>query len=120
MISQGLARQRWWIACLYYVVVVLAQGVHTHPEPLVGDDEVAHSSSGCGASHGASEPGTGTSISAQNVDCPACEFILTHHATLADRANLSATVRVGYVLARSAADPDSSLIRPRGRAPPLV
>ncbi|MEW4568445.1 hypothetical protein AB1L88_11310 [Tautonia sp. JC769] len=121
--SDRLARQRWWIASLYCLTVVLAQGVHApHGElPAVGGHASAES---CGDDH--AENGDERSVwdragDAPCVsDCPSCEFILSHQALLADQTEAAPAARGADPVDLMAAEPLFALALARNRAPPLA
>jgi hypothetical protein len=121
--SDRLARQRWWISCLYGLAVVLAQGLHTHHAPRGVGDPFA-SAGACGEDHGepvsGEDRGGGPAFSPLGSDCPSCDFLLSHQAPLADRDDDPEAARFAHLSRSTPADPDTAPVRPRSRAPPLA
>jgi hypothetical protein len=121
--TDRLARQRWWISCLYGLAVVLAQAFHTHHAPMAVGDPFA-SAGACGEDHGDppsdDDRGGDLAFSSGASDCPSCDFLLSHQASLADRDDEPEAVRFSLLSRSTPADPDTAPVRPRSRAPPLV
>lgn len=118
--SDRLARQRWWISCLYGLAVVLVQGFHTHHAPVAVGGPFAKAGA-CGDEHPEGDAGRGASaFSPCASDCPSCDFTLNHQASLIDREGLPEPVRLTLPPCSTPAEPDTAPVRPRSRAPPLA
>ncbi|RUL89081.1 hypothetical protein [Tautonia sociabilis] len=122
--TDRLARQRWWLSCLYGLAVVLAQGLHSHGVP--SRESGSPSAPSCSAGHdGASEEVAGLHDggpvrSSCASDCPSCEFSLNHQGTLADPPR--AQERPGFSPLPSPRPSERATVsvRPRTRAPPTI
>ncbi|WP_152052030.1 hypothetical protein [Tautonia marina] len=121
--SDRLIRQRWWVACLYCLAVVLAQGIHApHGElPAVGGHTSAET---CGDDH--HENGNDQSswdvagVAPCVSDCPSCTFLLNHQALLADQTEVVRAAHGADLVCLTPALPRLSSALARNRAPPLA
>lgn len=116
--SARLARQRWWIAGLYCLAAVMAQGFHTHDVLSGGCGEAT--ATDCGEEQHESEGlASSTPALASNAnDCPSCEFTLNHQAPLDDRVGFHEVVRRSTSPLAIPLDLNTSASQARSRGPP--
>lgn len=121
--TDRLSRQRWWMAWLYCLAAVLSQGLHTHHASSQSGGR-ADGSSACGAAHDAPETAdarpAGGAIRSSADDCPSCEFTLSHQAAMDVPDVAPEALCLAFEPLPTAADRDTSPVRPRGRAPPVA